>query len=230
VSGMTQTISVNQFEGPLGLLLELVERNKMPVTDIAVAVITTQYLEHLAALDESKAHDLAEFLQLGSRLIYIKSLALLPNAPAGEEDDELKRLSTELAEYQRYQAAAKILALNAKHPTWSRRASVKLRTEDLPLPKVELTALAEAFQTALKRLDPPRARQIIASELSQADVIARLEQRLARGPFALDELLSSLTTRLEIIIMFSALLECIRSGVTKVGQASQFAPMMVERA
>ena len=81
---MTPTVTVPNFEGPLGLLLELVEHGELEVTAIAVGTITRQYLDRLSGMSELGRQDLAQFLELGARLVYIKSLALLPGISATE--------------------------------------------------------------------------------------------------------------------------------------------------
>jgi segregation and condensation protein A len=222
------SIAINQFEGPLGLLLELVERNKMPVTDIAVATITSQYLEHLAKLPDVTPEALGDFIQLGSRLTYIKSLALLPSAEPSEQAEELRILGVELSEYQRFQKAAARLAERDAGAHWTRPQSQQLAPVDLPLPQVTLPDLAAAFQAALRRVEPEIKPRAIAHVLSQRDVIAGLRQRLTRGSFELEELLATLTSRLEVVVTFSALLEIMREGQARVTQASQFSPILVE--
>ena len=227
----TSSIVIDQFEGPLALLLELVERNQMPVENIAVATITRQYLEQTSQLEGLSPEALGEFLQLGSRLTYIKSLALLPathSAPDDEQTDELQQLSRELAEYQRYQAAARTLAAHAARPRWPRPVGVKLASDELPLPQLALSDLAAAFAATLRRLEPARPTRSLAPQLSQAEVVTKLKLRLAKGAFELGDLLAGLRDRLEVVVTFSALLELIRSGAGRVTQIAQFEPIMVE--
>ncbi|MBW4061924.1 segregation/condensation protein A [Candidatus Saccharibacteria bacterium] len=225
---MPPSIVINQFEGPLALLLELVERNQMPVTDIAVAAITNQYLQQIAELEGLTPEALGDFLQLGSRLVYIKSRALLPLAETDDQADELRELTRELAEYKRYQAAAKVLATRTNTPSWHRPVAAKLSREELPLPEIDITELAAAFQTALARLEPAKPSRVISAQLSQAEVLKKLEHRLSLGAFELSHLLADLTDRLEVVVTFSALLELIRSGRSRVTQTAQFQPIMVE--
>src|SRR6266576_329653 len=107
---MTHTVAVGEFEGPLGVLLELVERNRLEVTAISVSQITEDYLDRIKQLGDRPPEELADFLQLGARLLYIKSLALLPADSAAEQGEELTQLSLELEEYRRIQLAARELA------------------------------------------------------------------------------------------------------------------------
>ncbi|HSX02448.1 MAG TPA: ScpA family protein [Candidatus Saccharimonadia bacterium] len=227
---MSLAVSVGEFEGPLGILLELVERNQMPVTEISVAAITAQYLERIRSLEQQGAEQLSEFLQLGARLLYIKSLALLPRESAQEQADELQQLNLELEEYQRYQQAARQLGRLSAGASWTRPTVTRLEPHELPLPQLTLPQLAEAFARALRQAEPQPKRQLLATPVSQAAIMARLRRRLAEGPFELQSLLDATRHRLEIIVTFLAMLELTRAGELQVTQGGQFAPIMVEPA
>jgi segregation and condensation protein A len=225
---MSPSIVLDQFEGPLGVLLDLVERHQLPVSEIAVSMITTQYLAYIATLDGLTPELLGDFLVLGSRLVYMKSLALLPTPEHDEQADEFRHLKTELEEYKRYQVVARQLSVYAQSPSWRRPGAIKSPPEELPLPEINLVDLAAAFQTALKRVVPPVPSQIIRARLSQTEILKRLETRLNRGSFSLHEMLSCMHDRLEVVLTFSALLELIRSGRSRVTQDGQFNPIMIE--
>ncbi|HSX01074.1 MAG TPA: ScpA family protein [Candidatus Saccharimonas sp.] len=226
---MTHTVAVQQFEGPLGLLLELVEKNQLSVTELSVAAITSQYLERIKQLPDQDAEQLSEFLQLGARLLHIKSLALLPREAAAEQADELARLNFELEEYRRFQTAARALAQRGSS-SWTRPVVSRLATEDLPLPSVTMPELTEAFQRALRRTTIAPPTQVLNAHLSQAALAARLRRQLRNGSFELDTLLETLTSRLEVIVMFLAVLELMRSGELRLVQRGQFTPIIVEPA
>lgn len=227
---MTPTVTVRDFEGPLGLLLELVERNRLHVTEISVAAVTSQYLERIRELEAVAPEQLSEFLQLGARLLYIKSLALLPQEAAAEQDEELRQLNLELEEYRRYQAAARELARIGGRGSWTRPVISRLAADKLPLPELSLAELAAAFQGALGRTKPAQPEGVIRRHLTQTEVAARIRTRLAHGPFALQELLDSARDRVEVIVTFLAVLELIRGQELCVIQAGQFEPIMVEPA
>lgn len=225
---MTHTVAVREFEGPLGLLLELVERNQLAVTEISVAAITAQYLEHIRTLTSQDPVHLSEFLQLGARLLYIKSLALLPRESAAEQTEELRQLNLELEEYKRYQAAAKALARLESHPSWVRPVVSRLQPHEVPLPEINLQQLAEAFQRTLRTKEPARPQGIIRHTLTQDEATRHIRRRLAQGSFALQGLLDELKDRLEVIVTFLAILELMRTRELRVVQEGQFSHMMVE--
>jgi segregation and condensation protein A len=224
---MSHTIAVGEFEGPLGVLLELVERNKLEVSAISVGQITSEYLAYVRSLTRGSAEDLSEFLQLGARLLYIKSLALLPQDSAEQQASELQQLSLELAEYRRFQEAARNLGALATQATWPRPVVTRLDPGELPLPDIQLTQLAEAFTQALRRTQKPTLTTIQTPHLSLETVTRRLH-KLLPGGFNLQTVIDSCNNRLEIVVTFLATLELVRSGAAKLTQASQFEPILVE--
>lgn len=226
---MTHTVTVGQFEGPLGILLELVEKGNLEVTAIAVSDITAGYLERIKHLDGRSPEDLSEFAQLGARLLYIKSLALLPGAPTEESGEELRQLGIELEEYRHYQHLARELGRRAEAGSWERTATWQLDPVDRPIPNVTLDQLSEALSRALARVQPSLPTSTIKHHVSLDSRLSLLRRHLPGG-FNLDTILTDCQNRLEIIVTFLALLELIRDGVARVDQTSQFAAIRVEAA
>lgn len=225
---MTHTVAVGQFEGPLGLLLELIERGQIEVSRVSVSAITSRYLARLAEMESQTPEELSEFLELGARLLYIKSLSLLPNSAPSEQGGELEKLNLELAEYRQMQTAAHALAARLPARTWPRSTIERLAPNELPYPDVALPELRDAFARALSRVEPARPSAIIKHHLSQEAVSAKLRRRLGTGGFDLQELIDACHDRLEIIVTFLSLLELLRQGAARVAQVSQFARITVE--
>lgn len=210
----------------MGILLDLVERRQLEVTSISVAEITTGYLERIHSLESRSPEDLSEFLALGARLLYIKSLALLPLSDPDEQTEQLRVLNLELDEYKRIQQAARTLAARTGQRSWVRPVALRLEPHELPLPDLDLSALTEAFARALKAAPAETPPGIIRVTLSQQMVQTRLRHRLANG-FELTDLLRQCANRLEIVVTFLALLELVREGAAIVGQADQFGAVQV---
>jgi len=224
---MAHTVSVGEFEGPLGILLELVERNKLEVTAISVAKITAKYLERVKALKDQSAEQISEFLQLGARLVYIKSLALLPHESTNEQDQELRQLNLELEEYRRYQSAARQLGRLAATPSWERQVAQQLQPHELPLPNIALSQLTEAFNRTIRSHEPAPPTEIIHRHLNQEKIMLNLRKALATG-FDLQTILDTCHDRLEVIVTFLALLELVREGAASVMQTGQFDVIRVQ--
>ena len=226
---MSHTVAVGEFEGPLGVLLELVERNQLEVTEISVGRITAAYLDQIRQLHQASTEDLSEFIQLGARLLYIKSLALLPQAPTDEQAGELRKLQLELEEYRHFQQAARTLAARSANHTWSRPVSPQLSTSELPFPQIKLDQLADAFTRALKLAPPAIPTAIIRRHLSLDTVLTKLRTLLPEG-FELHTIIEQCHDRLEIVVTFLAILELMRNGDAHVTQKGQFDPIRVEAA
>lgn len=223
------SVSAPSFEGPLGLLLELAEKGKVELTAISVSSITADYLVRVSAMTNLQPEELSDFLRLGSRLLYIKSLALLPHE-GDHQGEELQRLTLELTEYRRYQQAARKLSGMLGNPTWQRHAAAKLPTEELPMPNLRLDVLQEAFARALSRAEPLAGSGTIEQGISQESVLKSLKKRLQAGSFELHTVLDAAADRFAIILIFMALLELLKSGKATVVQEGQFGPIMIEAA
>jgi segregation and condensation protein A len=107
-------VTLPVFEGPLDLLLHLIERQELDITQVSLAQVTNQYLDHLSRLSERDADSLADFLVVAAKLLLIKSRVLLPQPPAapmaeGEEADVGEDLVRQLIEYKRFKEVARWL-------------------------------------------------------------------------------------------------------------------------
>jgi segregation and condensation protein A len=227
---VTHTVAVGEFEGPLGVLLELVERNRLEVTAISVAQITEDFLDRIGGLEDRPPEELADFLQLGARLLYIKSLALLPADSRQEQGEELARLSLELEEYRLMQTAASGLARLAADRSWHRQMTERLESHELPPPKLALEQLADAFTKALAHSEPVREVGIVREHVTLEEMTRRIRDRLGHGPFDLGVLLEECRGQHELIVAFLALLELVRAGVVRARQDGQFAGIQIEVA
>lgn len=225
---MPYTVSALSFQGPLGLLIELAEKGRLELADISVGTITADYLLKVKNLGVKEPDELSDFLRLGSRLAYIKSAMLLPQSTTLEPQRELALLNDEMAEYRRFQQAARTLAARlGSESSWSRDHKPLLSPEDLALPPLNVDLLQKAFTAALRKIPAAIAVHAELPELSQAKVQENLTGRLGHGPFALDEVLVDAPDRFHVIVIFLALLELIRAGAAGVVQAGQYAPIMI---
>lgn len=222
---MSHTVATAEFEGPLGVLLELVESSRVEVSAISVGEITSRYLKHVRSLPVS-AQELNEFLQLGARLLYIKTLALLPQTDPEKQASELKQLSIELADYRRFQAAAKQLAEQARYATWPRPHAVQLSPKEHPFPPLKLEQLSQAFTDILKR-QTPLPTTIRKQHINLETIKKRLHTLLPQG-FELESVTATCQSRLEVVVTFLAILELIREGGVRVSQAGQFGAIRLE--
>lgn len=228
------TLHLPIFEGPLDLLLHLVRENKVPITDIPIALITDQYLEYIRMMEELDLEVASEFLVMAATLLEIKSRMLLPKPPRlAEEDDEgdpRAELAARLEEYQKYKALVETLQ------TWeAERRRWFFRSPDAPAPDYELpVAVGELtpmhLLRALERLlseavdTPPPAILIPRKRLSLRLKIVEVWRRVraAETGVCFEQLLDPPFSRWDILLTFLAVLELIRQHKLTARQETTF--------
>ena len=232
------TVRLDVFEGPLDLLLHLIKKNEVQITDIPIASITDQYLALLEDLPELNLDGAGEYLVMAATLMYIKSRMLLPPDPDEEgepEADPRAELVQQLLEYQRFREAAADLA---GRRILGRDVFIAVGKPEPaadpgdPVPWVRDASLADlldALRGVLSRLTPPAVHALPASGLSITESVERILARFALGArveFA--EVFSPEGGRAEVIVTFLALLELIRLKVIRAVQQDRFGPIQLE--
>ena len=220
------------FQGPLDLLLHLIEREELDVTEVSLVAVTEQYLAHLNSGEHIDLGALAAFITVGARLLLLKSRALLPRdedaALAGDEGEERdpEALLEALREYRRYRAAADHLReLEEEHRTAYRR---EVPPPDAPpgtgLDGVTANSLLELFHDILERLPEEEAEPELAREpVRLADRIDRLVRRLEGGqPVSFRDVIAAAPARIVVIVDFLAVLELIRTRYLEARQSEVF--------
>ncbi len=147
------------FEGPLDLLLQLIEREKLDISVVTIASVTDQFLAYVRQLEEVQPNILADFLVMAARLVWIKSRILLPQPSQGdeeEEEDPAEALARQLKEYKRFKDAAKMLREIEERGfhTYSRVAPPPELDTRLAEGSITLADLVAAAQSALAGLPP----------------------------------------------------------------------------
>jgi segregation and condensation protein A len=212
------------FEGPLDLLLHLIERRELAVTTLSLAAVADQYLGQVAALRHAEPAVLAEFVAVGARLVLIKSRALLP-APAAmvaeaDEVDDGEALALQLAAYRQARAAARALAARQVAGT---RAFARLAAPAPPLAPRPLDDLVRVVRRRLLELPPAPTPMTLARVVTVAEKVAQIEEHLVvGGRLRLSALLARATTRAEVVVTFISLLELVRRRRVAVEQAALF--------
>jgi len=207
------------FEGPLDLLLHLISKHKLNINDIEISKLLEQYLLYL---EQCKEHDLelaGEFLEMAARLIYIKTLALLP-APE-EEEEEKKALQGALIEYALCKKAAAALAEMYRGGDIFVRKQAKIETESVYQRVHEASVLAAAFNhISIKKIPrqetgPDERFKVIVKHRMYSvtvKVIKILKQLYREGTADMDGLYDGVTDRSERVATFLAVLELTKSG------------------
>jgi len=152
---MTYRVKIEQFEGPLDLLLSLIEEQKLDIIKLSLAAVTDQYLEHIKNNQEIHLENLSDFLSVAAKLILIKSKALLPMLKlTDEEEEEIEDLTVKLREYKKFkEASLKIGQLDKfKKISLSREGYWGVKAFFYPPDKLNIFDLKKHFQLVLKEI------------------------------------------------------------------------------
>ena len=225
------------FNGPLDLLLHLIDREELDITAVSLVQVTGQYLTQVRQMSEGQIEGLIDFISIGARLLLIKSRALLPRPVVvllndEEDEDPAEALLRQLKAYKRFKNAAKWLDERQQRGlrTYLRVAPPPRLEGHLDLSGVDIETLQDAMRAVLARvetleesLDVVRPR-----ELTIEDQMGKLRHSLSRGrPFLFTEVLSNPHDRTEIAVSLLALLELIKRREAQAHQTRMFGPIEI---
>jgi segregation and condensation protein A len=220
-------VRLENFEGPLDLLLHLIRKHEVDIYDIPIALITQQYLVYIDLMQEMNLDIAGEFLVMAATLIHIKSRLLLPRpdpAEEGVEEDPREALIRRLLEHQKYKAAAELLheRETLRSAQWTRAdGPIAEIAGQAPEPEVEvdLFSLINAFRTVVERA---RQRPPMYLPGEQMPIEDRIDQLLAKlsetEACGFDDLFADMQSRAGMIVTFLAILEMIRLKLIRVYQ------------
>ena len=240
-------IKLDAFEGPLDLLLHLIEKNKFNIFDIPIVEITKQYLDYLDAMEEDNMDVMSEFLVMAATLISIKSKMLLPKEETEEEEEEDPRaeLVKSLLEYKMYKYASSELkdmsidAANAFYKEETIPKEVKEVKEEIDpaelIGDMTMQKLNEIFKKLLRReidrVDPVRSKfgTITREEIKLEDKMVEIRSEV-KGLKSINfkTLLGSKRGKLNLIVSFLAILELMKSGVLMIRQDEMFGDIIID--
>jgi segregation and condensation protein A len=221
-------VRLDNFEGPLDLLLHLIKQHEVNIYDIPIALVTQQYLDYIDLMQELNLDVAGEFLVMAATLIHIKSRMLLPRPdPERDEPEEDPReaLVRRLLEHQKFKAAAELLheRETLRNAQWTRAdGPIAEIAGEPPEPEivVDLFSLISAFRSVMERARQ-RPKMYLPGE--QIPIETRIEQLLARlsetEACGFDDLFADMQSRSGMIVTFLALLEMIRLKLIRVFQA-----------
>ncbi len=230
------TVQIPVYEGPLDLLLDLIERAELDITTVSLAAVTDQYLAYLHQLEQAHADEISAFLVMAARLIQIKSEALLPRPPAREpgEEDVGAALVEQLRLYKRFKEIANLLQEREEKGlrTYLRLAPPPKIEGKLDLSNITLSDLLEAAQTiyAKEQEKLSLGTVIAAPKVTIREKIELITRRLSvmeRARFK--ELLGERPSRIEVVVTFLALLELVKRYRVSTRQEGLFSEIEIER-
>lgn len=243
---MAIPVKINVFEGPLDLLLHLIEKNKIDIYDIPIVDITDQYMEYLHSMEQEDLGTMSEFMVMAATLLDIKCKMLLPKEinEEGEEEDPREELVQKLLEYKMY----KYMSYELKD-CMDNAVGVFFKTPTIPdevlkyrepinpadlLAGLTLERLNNIYQSVLRRqeskIDPIRSKfgTIEKEEVSLSDKMLAMKSYAAdHRNFSFRQLLTSQSSRVQIIVTFLSILELMKMGYIQVQQEELFDDIQV---
>ncbi len=231
---------LEQFEGPLDLLLELIRKQQIDIRDIPIAKITSQYLYFL---DQAREKDIdvgAEFVFMAATLIHIKSRMLLPTDPAlqenGIEEDPRQDLVTRLIEHEKFKNAAEMLLQKRmiEENVWSNPQIKAFAAEDEdPGLAINLFDLVKAFGEVIERAKSRPVYEVSTEEVSVSDMVVHLHALLQRTrpdrPLFILQILEQQRSLRAMICLFLAVLEMVKSQAVEIVQKDLFGEIALRK-
>ena len=241
-------VKLEAFEGPLDLLLHLIEKNKIDIYDIPIVEITNQYMDYIRQMQREDLNVMSEFLVMAATLLDIKCRMLLPKEVTedGEEEDPRQELVEQLLQYKMYKYMAEELKERQTDSDM-----VLYRSPDVPeevmeyvepvdldklLDGLSLSRLSAVFREVMKRqndkIDPVRSRfgKIEKEEVSLSERLDYIHDYLRNHRvFSFRQMLENQKSRMQIVVTFLAVLEMMKLGEIHVKQEETFGEIMIER-
>jgi len=228
------TFRLEGFEGPLDLLLHLIQKNELDIFNIPIALVTEQYLEYLQLMKVLNLDVAGEYLLMASTLLHIKSKMLLPRSSEEEEGEEDPRteLIRRLLEYQKYKQAALELE---QRPLLDRDVFLRLMpaepeegSEEERI-EVNLLELLEAFRKVLERVKPEGVHEVILESISVEDKMEEILMFLKREnrSVVFHRLFPEQASRRVVIVTLLAILELVKMKRIRIFQLTPFETIRV---
>jgi len=238
---MSYRVELQNFEGPLDLLLFLIKKNEVDIYDIPIATLTEQYLAYVQVMEMLDIDHASEFILMAATLIRIKAKMLLPKSPLDDEDepeDPREELIQRLLEYQRYKEVAVNLGeleqeQRKYYPTLNYRFSQETEPEEeltTEQDEVTLYELMSVFTEVLKRIPPAThhtVERIPVTIEEQAEFILAYLDKHERVLFT--DILSEIKERIILIVTFVAILELVKSQRLKINQNKPFSEIWLQK-
>jgi len=219
-------IKLEHFEGPLGLLLQLIENEELDIAKISLAKVADQFIQYVEISGEMSPDEVADFLVVASKLLLIKSKILLPSLEI--DDEEANDLEKLLKIYKEYDEASKVVEemIKRKRFSFAREKPLRVFTPKFSPPKkLKLGNLGLIFEEVLKRLEPVvnLPRDVIRKTITITEKINQIKKYiLEKVTFNFKKLLINGGNKTEVIVSFLAMLELVKQRTIEVDQIKIF--------
>lgn len=219
------SFSLENFEGPLDLLLSLIDESKLDISDISLAKITDQYLDYVKNNQTLSMEEIADFLIVSARLLYIKSKLILPEAfLSGVEDDDEQDLARQLKIYKEYHDAKKVIQkiINKNNFTYSRIVPLfQVKKEFVPPKNIDCNDMKFVMEKLISSIKPilQLPKKLIDKTINIKEKIDHIQELLSRGEnVRFSEFIKDKGNKTEIIVSFLAMLELIKQRTLSANQ------------
>jgi len=225
-----------KFQGPLGLLLQLIEQEELDITEVSLAKIADQYIDYIKKSGEINPDDMADFLVIAAKLLYIKSKALLPYLYT-EEDEEIEELEQQLKMYKEFLEAMKVIEamIGRRKFMFAREFDKRSILANLKIfsPPAKLTKnnLATVFKNLISQIKPEEEileEEKLARKINIEDKILAIQKALLdKIKVSFSKVLEKAESKTEIIVSFLAILELIKQRDIVVEQEGLFSEIVI---
>ncbi len=229
---MSYRVSLDIFDGPLDLLLYLIKKEEMDISEVSVSIVASQYLEYIDLMRVLDLNFAGEYLVTAATLVHMKSKSLLPAEENVLEEDESVDLVSQLIEYKKYKEVASLLQEKEEERlNVFTRPETSLAPEEEVLLEVSLFDLLGAFSKVLNRMSPEEAiKDIACEEYTVKEKIRYIQDVLRQEPIVnFTKIFEKSRARLEAVATFLAILELIKMKEIKVKQSGEFGEIFLYR-
>jgi len=231
---MSYQVKLQQFEGPLPLLLELIEKQKLDITTVSLAQVADDFLAYLETGKNINLANLSEFLLIASHLILIKSKALLPFFEfTKEEEEDIEDLEERLREYRRFKKVAEELGKNwLKQNISFSKEEEKIEVVQTEMPDIDVEDLFNLIQEVIKKNEKEEEleEEVIETAVSLEEKITDLRNAiLKRAKISFNETVKDSKNKIEVVVSFLAVLEMLKQKFVTVKQSGAFEDIVIEK-
>lgn len=229
------TVRLQQFEGPLDVLLELIEKEKLDITEISLAQVAEQYLEYLNNLKEISPEVLVNFLVVASKLILIKSRSILPTLElSGDEEEEIQDLKRQLEEYKKFKEVSKILGMLSQRNkiSYSHEGFFGIPVFFYPPKNIKTQDLFYSFKKILQEfpIQERLSEETVKEVTTLQEKIKEFQKNLAKKTkMSFQATLKNSSSKLDIIVSFLAILELSKQRIIWIEQRKVFGEITLNK-
>lgn len=228
-------IKVEKFEGPLDLLLQMIDEEKLDITEVSLANIADQFVEHIQTRSDIDPEELADFLVIATKLLLIKSRTLLPYLVPGDEEEEIEDFANQLKIYKEFLEASRKIEemLKKKDLMFAKEFNKQLLVGEkffYPPKNVTKNVLQKAFKEVVSRLKPAEVlpEERIMKAVKVEDKIRKIKALLKKlNKFDFTKLIDGKCVKIDVIISFLAMLEMMKQRAIAVEQRGLFSGIKI---